>query len=602
MQSRPAPPEPRRSAFAAAFLSILIPGLGQAYLRRWGRALLWLAPWVIAIVLIAGFGLSIGLKNFATNFIAPSWLQGVLIGVAVDLVYRLACVLDAWWLARSFGYGNSPLAQVGSVAGLAAVLLVLVVSHVAVARPVFQASQYIQSFDSGDPTAVETLSPEQAASLGIRTLTPGPTLQPGETASPTPAPTPTPTTGPPWNGKDPLNILLIGADSGRAGYTGYLTDTMMTISVDPRTKQVAFISLPRDMTGVPLPPSWGATRVYGSTYGGKINSLYTDARSHPTLFPGTDKTRGYEALKGALSQLYGIPIRYYLAVDLQGFRDVIQTLGGVIVDVQAPVYDAHYPSNDSRGIVKLYIPPGFQRMNGKEALSYARARHATDDFDRSSRQQRVVTSVRDQTDLSSLLAPGVISSLLKDVRRSVRTDIPPDLLPAMVQLASEVNLDNRISLVLGPPSYGTECYLGSACPNSYQLIANVPAIRSAVQHVFSGDRKAELRKQRIGREEAVVQVLNGTRGTNTRSTNIADYLNQEGISATVPPVNGGHAGRSDYTRTVITAYNGAEGDKEETIARLKEIFKVDVQAVDDPSVKADIVVVVGTATPTLRAG
>ena len=71
-----------------------------------------------------------------------------------------------------------------------------------------------------------------------------------------------------------------------------------------------------------------------------------------------------------------------MAVDLSSFRDIIDQLGGVVIDVQNPVYDAKYPADDGRGNLKLYIPPGMQYMNGQQALAYARSRHATSDFDR----------------------------------------------------------------------------------------------------------------------------------------------------------------------------------------------------------------------------
>jgi LCP family protein required for cell wall assembly len=602
MQSQRPPYGPRRSAFAAAFFSFLIPGLGHAYQGRWGRALLWAAPWVLALSLVGGLAFSMGFREFGTSFLAPSWLQGVLVALVIDLLYRLASLLDAYRLAQVPLALDAPARRVGSVAGLVAILLVLVISHVAVARPVFEAYEAVEGLGQGADDPLESIDADFLRSLGAELPSFGddPTLRPGETATPTPEPTPTPTKGPDWDRKGRLNVLLIGADGGRAGYAGYLTDTMMTVSIDPRTKEVAFISLPRDTTRVPLPRSWAAYRAFGGAYDGKINSLYTIARGNPSLFPGNDRQRGYNALKGALSELYGIDIKYYVAVDLQGFRDAIQTLGGVMIDVQVPVYDASYPSDDGRGIVKLYIPPGFRYMNGKEALSYARARHATNDFDRAARQQRVVTSVRDQTELSSLLAPGVIGKLLRQFRRSVRTDVPPELLPAMVQLISEVDLNDRVSLVLSPPTYTSTCY---PCPPSglYELIPNIPAIRRGIANLFTGDRKAEMRRQRIEAEGAVVHVLNGTTSPNSKATAISEYLAQEGISAVVPPVNAGHADRNDYARTVITVYNGAAEDLEETVERLKQIFKVAIVRADDPAQEADIVVIVGTNTPVLRA-
>src|SRR5688500_15224058 len=199
------------------------------------------------------------------------------------------------------------------------------------------------------------------------------------------------------------------------------------------------------MSGIPLPRSWAAARAYpNGRFNDKINTLYTYARGAPGLFPGNDRERGYEALMGALSELYGLKIDYYVAVDLNSFRGVINdVLKGVIVDVQVPVYDPQYPSADGRGNLKLYVPPGMQYMNGQRALAYSRSRHGSSDFDRAARQQRLFSSVRDQLDLSSLFAPGVIDKLVKQVTRHVRTNIPPKMIPRLVSLAQEVDLDRR---------------------------------------------------------------------------------------------------------------------------------------------------------------
>ena len=229
--------------------------------------------------------------------------------------------------------------------------------------------------------------------------------------------------------------------------------------------------------------SWAAHRVFGGEYENKINTLYTVARGRPDLFPGNDRQRGYEALMGALGELYGLDISRYVAVDLDSFRAIVNTLGGVVVDVQLPVMDRGYPTDDGRGKLKLYVPPGMARMNGQEALAYARSRHASSDFDRSARQQRVVTSVRDQTDVDSLLAPGVLNGLVRQLKRDVKTNIPIKELPELLSLAQRIELDKRRTLVLAPPAYGTECY---PCPPDglYRLRADVPAIRRAAGNIL----------------------------------------------------------------------------------------------------------------------
>ena len=87
---------------------------------------------------------------------------------------------------------------------------------------------------------------------------------------------------------------------------------------------------------------------------------------------------------GALGELYGLDIKYYVAVDLNSFRNVVNTLGGVVVDVQLPVMDNAYATGDGRGKLKLYIPPGIKRMNGQQSLAYARSRKSTSVFGASS--------------------------------------------------------------------------------------------------------------------------------------------------------------------------------------------------------------------------
>jgi LCP family protein required for cell wall assembly len=627
---------PRRSAFAAAFFSFLLPGLGHAYLGRWLRAVAWAIPPVLVMAAVGGIAVSPGRSELIGLLSDPAMLMAVLGFLVLDLLYRLVALLDAYRLARA-PVDPSGISRMASAAGLLAVVLVLVASHVALARPVLIVYDVLASVTDGDDdSALPDLRVLENDPNFRGIVIPGlndPSTQPGDPAAgaddpsaaasdpdpgagqaasrggaggggPTMGPTNEPDdtgTIPPkyeWDGRKRLDILLIGADGGRQGYGGYLTDTMLVVSVDPPTGRVAFISLPRDTVGVPLPRSWRASRAYGGAYPYKINTLYTAARAAPSLFPGDDRERGFEALKGALSQLLGLDIRYHVAVDLSGFRDVVNALGGEVIDVQMPVQDEAYPADDGRGKLKLYIPPGIQYMPGGEALSYARSRHESSDFDRAARQQRVITSVRDQTDLSALFESRVLDRMLRTVKKDVKTDIPPRMLPKLVALAQKVDLDRRISLVLSAPTYGSVCY---PCPPNGQwaIKANVPRMRAAAQNVFKGDPRAEARRLEIASEGAVIHVLNGTRSSNTRSTRIAEALMARGFDAMVPPVNGGRAPTSDAKQTVITVYNRRQDDFPETIRSLQKIFRVKAVSVDDPSARADIVITVGTRTDQL---
>ena len=377
---------------------------------------------------------------------------------------------------------------------------------------------------------------------------------------------------------------------------------MITISVDPTTGRLAFISLPRDASNIPLPKQWPAYRALGGKWNNKINTLYATARSRSDLFPGNDKQRGYNALMGALSELYGLDIEYYMAVDLNSFRAVVNTLGGVVVDVQLPVMDTTYATGDGRGKLKLYVPPGMRKMNGQDALAYARSRHGSSDFDRSARQQRVITSVRDQTDIDSMLEPGVITELIKNLQKDVKTNIPPKLVPKMLTLAQDLDLDGRENLVLSSSKYVETCY---PCGSSglWMLKAKPATIRADVKNVFSTSKAKQRSINRIRDEGATVYVLNGQGGRNTKAINIASNLGGKGVNAIVPPVNDGKAESSDFAGTVIRVYNGADEAMPETFKKIKSSLKDKkrtVEFIDNPSAQADFTVVVGSKTEALK--
>ena len=131
------------------------------------------------------------------------------------------------------------------------------------------------------------------------------------------------------------NILQIGVDQG-VGRNTFLTDTMIVASLDPVAETVSMISIPRDMVDVPLPD--------GRRYRGKINGLLSYARHHPREFPGSDGT-GHDVLMGALGTLLHVRIDHFAQVNLGGFVRVIDTLGGIDVDVDDgfcdPTYDEY---------------------------------------------------------------------------------------------------------------------------------------------------------------------------------------------------------------------------------------------------------------------
>ena len=582
-------PTGRPSPFAAAFLSLIFPGLGHVYVRRYVRALGFAAPAVLGLALLAGLLASAATRDMLKTSVFDPFVLDILLALDVLLfLYRLVAVVDAYRCAAAEGIEGGRLGRQGvplaplSLAGLVAVALVMGMAHVALAR-----------YDRIAHDTIIAVTSDQPANPANSTA-PGTSAAAGATPAAGAVNTPQPQSSiVPWNGGR-LNVLLVGVDQRPAQNT-FNTDTMIVASIDPTTGQVSMFSVPRDFEQIPLPPSWPAAAYYGGVYPNKVNSIWTAAQGAPSLFPGTDANRGVTALKGAIGYMLGIDIPYYVEVNFSGFRQVVDTLGGVTIDVQLPVTDFDYPTDDGRGAIKLYIPPGIQHMTGEEALAYARSRHLTSDFDRSQRQQRVITSIRQQTDVLSFLDPNKLDALGQALRNAIHTDFPRNQLPQLVSLIEKANTSDLSSIVFTPPQYAVQCP-PAECVVHYWLHPNLPAIRQAVQQAFTTNPATVKARAQLTAEGAKILVENGS-GINGQATNVAAHLVSLGLKATIPTANGGRAGGPVRPDTVVTFYNGAEQKMPATVQALQSAFGVTVQTATDPAVTSDVIVITGTKTP-----
>ena len=592
-----------RSPFAAAFLSLIFPGLGQLYAGAPMRALAFAAAPILFIALVAGVTLRLTRPELYTLIFSPFVLSSVLVVNLVILLYRLVAIVDAYRVAEymnassASGDGRAGRARVArnplSIAGLLAIVLIMVGSHAVVARYDMLALDVLGSGcifigeDSSD--CEEDASPSPGATpRGDASAEPTDTPEPEATPEGSALPN---VTIPPWDGKERLNILLIGSDQ-RPGEGTHNTDTLIVVSIDPITKQVAMFSLPRDTVDVPLPPG-PARRSFGPVYTRKINAFWTSVRKRDDLFPGDPNKNlpGYNGLKAILGNLYGLDIKYFVEVNFDGFKNVVDEMGGVTVNVQVPVSDDRFPSVDG-SLRRVYIPSGIQHMNGAEALRYARSRHGSNDFDRGVRQQRVLLSLREQADPQALIPR--LPALVKALQKTVKTDIPVGQLAPLLGLASDIDTKNILSYVFTPPFYQKE-YLSS--PRGYIIVPNVSRIRAAVKEAFTADPADEAERQKLAQEAGVVWVLNGTADVD-RGTRVAGYLDYHGLAASAPRQKPPGAVPAN---TTIVVYNGAGDKLTDTIAYLEATFGVTATAKTDPAIRTDIVITVGRATPDLEA-
>jgi LCP family protein required for cell wall assembly len=583
-----------RSPFTAAFLSLLFPGLGHLYAGAPSRALAFAAAPILLVALLAGIVLRLDQSDLVALVLNPFLLSSVFVFNVVALMYRLVATIDAYRVAEylnafsAAGNGRLGPARIPrhplSVAGLLAVLLVMTGSHVVVARYDMLALDLLESgciFIGDQPSKDCSVdpAPDPRASTDASSE-PEPSAVGGEVPN---------VSIPPWDGKEQLNILLIGTDQ-RPQEGTYNTDTLIVVSIDPLTRQVAMFSLPRDTVDVPVPEG-PARQAFGSVYTKKINAWFTAVRNRADLFPGTDRTRGYNGLKAIIGNLYDLDIKYFVEVNFEGFVSVVDALGGVTINVQIPVVDDRYPGEGGR-LERIYIPSGIQFMDGAQALRYARSRHTSTDFDRAQRQQRVLLSLREQADPAELIPH--LPELVTALKQAVRTDIPIDQIDDLLGLASEIDTKNIRSFVFTPPLYQQEF---QTSPRGYIIVPYVDKIRAAVRNAFTADPADEALRQRLAEEAAGVWVLNST-GDRDRGARLASYFEYYGLAASAPrqTPQGGVLANS-----TIVAYNGAETRLTATIRYLEQLLGVTATFEADTAIRTDIVVTVGRATPDLEA-
>jgi polyisoprenyl-teichoic acid--peptidoglycan teichoic acid transferase len=420
-----------RSAALASFLSFIVPGLGQVAAGSRRRGLLIALPALALLaVVVAIYLVNRGLLVRAA--LTPPVLLGIVAISLAVFVYRFWAIADAWNLSRrrNAARGGSRLGTTVSVAILAILLAATSFMHGWVAAVGWSAHQTLTTvfrpegpqgagIDNAAPSVIETPT---------STPTPTPTLSPGATPEPTPVPTPGPTPQPKWAADGRLNVLMIGSDAG-PGRWSMRADAIILVSIDIETGRVAAFSVPRYTTNVPLPePAASAFDCRCLTE--PINALYVFANQNPRLFPGGD-SRGLVALSRAIEALMGVHLDGMAMVDLNGFVRLVDAIGGVTVDVPSPVYDAEYPDPNGVDTVEVYFPAGPRRMDGWEALAYARTRHQDGDMARMQRQQHVVKALQHELGCDLL---GHLPDVLDVARDILWTNLPLEDVPDMLEL------------------------------------------------------------------------------------------------------------------------------------------------------------------------
>lgn len=447
--THPTWPEQARPAFLA-LASAIIPGLGQLLAGRRRRGLVLIGITAVTTAWV-GFLVVARPLTIAVWGVQPSALRWLLVANGLALAFRVWAAADAY-----MAVADDPRLGLAGTGGALLVVasVVLIAPHAyAGAYDVIEYDLITSSFKTREVLAAPLTSPTTSTAVGPLT-----TLGPEEPARLVlQAPPSTTTTIPSrlWDGTGRLNVLLLGGDAG-PGRRGVRTDTVILATLDPDTGNAALISVPRNMARVPLPDDLDIWKC--DCFPDIINALWKYGSEHPDKFPGVGPA-GAEALKAAISELTGLTVHHYAMVNLEGFVQLIDAVGGIEITVPDRVYDSDYPTEDG-GREVIEIEPGEYTMDGHLALAYARSRQRSDDYNRMGRQRCVLQAVAAQADPVTVIR--AFPDIANAIKNNISTDIPLESLPDLIALLPKINAEELVSLRLVPPTY-----TGARTPEGY---------------------------------------------------------------------------------------------------------------------------------------
>ncbi|TFC05663.1 LytR family transcriptional regulator [Cryobacterium adonitolivorans] len=390
-----------RRAWWLVVLNILLPGSAQvlAGSRGLGRFGLRASLSFLAVVVVAGIVYALNpeiLLTVATNSIGLWVLAAAMVFYAVVWVVltfdtiRLTRLVKARPKARPF------------IAGLATVVMVAAAGTAGYGA-------YVATTASGVLSSVFAAGPSE----------------------------------PPVDGR--YNIMLLGGDAG-ADRLGMRPDSTSVVSIDAETGKADIIGIPRDLEYVPFPQDSPLHASYPDGYGYdgvcdvdvcQLNSIYTEVElKSPEMYPNAvaeGSEPGIEAMRDAASGVTGLTIQYYVLIDMQGFSQLIDALGGVDITVaeRLPIGGQEDDLSDVEG----WVEAGPQHMDGFTALWYGRARHGTSDYDRMSRQRVLQEAILQQFNPANVLTK--FQGVALAGQEVVKTDVPQGMLGYFATLAAK---------------------------------------------------------------------------------------------------------------------------------------------------------------------
>ncbi|MDJ0317199.1 LCP family protein [Arthrobacter antibioticus] len=274
------------------------------------------------------------------------------------------------------------------------------------------------------------------------------------------------------------NFLVMGGDAGE-DRSGRRPDSIIVVSVDAKTGQAATISIPRNLQNAPFSqnsPLWG---VYPDGYNCGdnciINFLYTDVTNkHPELYPDAQDP-GAAAMMDATGGILGLEVQGYVLVDMAGFSNLIDALGGVKVNAGGwvPISGDDVNGTGQHLPPTGWIGPGVQTLDGYHALWYARSRQWVLEYSRSQRQQCIQAAMLAQMDPATVFTK--FNAIADAGSKVVESDLAAGQLGSFVSLALKTKEHKLARLTIGPPDF----------PQDFPTYPDFNAIHQRVQALLN---------------------------------------------------------------------------------------------------------------------
>ncbi|MCL6648119.1 MAG: LCP family protein [Chloroflexi bacterium] len=348
---------------------------------------------------------------------------------------------------------------------------------------------------------------------------------------------------PVWGGTERVSVLLLGIDTrpDEVSWEPGRTDFIAVATLDPATHSAGLISFPRDLwVTIPVAP--------GYRFEERINVAYrTGELEH---VPGG----GVAVARRTLEYNFGIRTNFYVIVDFEAVVRAIDRLGGIVIDVERPLKDNEFPTDDY-GTKRIYFAPGLQWFDGQRALEYARSRHQDSDFERNRRQQQVLLAAR-QKALSLNFLP-LLPHLIDNLRGHLKTDLTLPQLLALARLGATVDLqDITVRSIAGDAIV--------RLPDQTVFLPNRPVVGRLIAEVFADPR--------VRREAAQIVVV-AAPAQRVLAQRLTRTLESRGFTARLEV----RPAAEPRAETALVDYTG----KPATVRALSELLQLDPARVVD---------------------